>query len=101
MFSALDEGWQTRQSATKQPMAYISASTIQAAILQYLAGGSHDTVEEIAGWWHQQHQHKIVPQRLRLILAELVRDGSIFEQETTRGTVYGLATTPEPPRKRK
>ena len=82
-------------------MAYISASTIQVGILQYLAGGSHDTVEEIAGWWLQQHQHKIVPQRLKLILAELVRDGSVSERETTRGTVYALAASPEPPRKRK
>ena len=82
-------------------MPYISASTIQSEILQYLSNhpDAEDTLDEIGRWWLRQHKIQIVPQRLKLVIAELVRDGAVCERETNRGPVYGLTQKTESPRK--
>ena len=81
-------------------MPYISASTIQSEILQYLSNhpDAEDTLDEIGRWWLQR-KIQIAPQRLKLVIAELVRDGAVCERETNRGPVYGLIQRTESPRK--
>jgi hypothetical protein len=84
-------------------MPYFSASTIQSEILEYLSGHpeSQDTLDAIAQWWLVEHQMRIVPQRLKLVLAELVRNGSLHERQTSRGCVYAVNQKPEQARKSK
>jgi hypothetical protein len=85
----------------KGAMPYVSVTTIQTGILDYLSDrpGSQNTLEDIARWWAENHQVRIVPQRLKLVIAELVRKGALCEHQTTAGLVYGVGQKKERPRK--